>query len=108
NVPGPKEGPQTNERSFLSTTGDLGIDNLDAVAGPGRGTEPRGDLPACRSDGFEERGCKGEVRRGRGRERAPRAVERLSVSSASAVAHPDAGGEHVGEVAFAMASLAQH
>src|SRR5947208_15043449 len=26
NVPGPNEGPQTHERSFLSTTGDIGTE----------------------------------------------------------------------------------
>src|SRR5947208_1903244 len=104
----PKEPSQTNERSFLSTPGDLGIDNLDTVTRPVRGPEPRGDFPAGPPNGLEERVPEGEVRRGRGRERAARAVERLSVSSASEADHPDAVEEHIDEGALEMASLDQH
>src|SRR2546430_5234827 len=91
----------------LATQSDLGIDNLDPAAGPVRGPETKHYLPAGAPDRGEKRESEGQVRGGRGRERAARAVEFLAVSAASQTDYPTAVVEDVDEGAFHMAPLFQ-
>src|SRR5438552_16912202 len=72
----------------LATQSDLGIDNIDAATGSIRGPEAEGHLPARAPDRGEKRESEGQVRGGRCRERASRAVEFHAVSAASETDHP--------------------
>src|SRR5438093_11086204 len=81
----------------LATHADLGIDNLDPATGPVRGPEAEGYLPARAPDRGEKRESEGQVRGGRCRERASRAVEFLAVSAASQTEHPAAVVEYGAE-----------
>src|SRR5256886_7665418 len=89
----------------LATQSDLGIDNIDPAAGPVRGPEAKGHLPAGAPDRGEKRESQGQVRGGRGRERAARAVEFLAVSAASPTDHPTAVAEDVDPGTFHLAAL---
>src|SRR5437773_7807802 len=86
----PREG-------VLATQSDLGIDNIDPATASVRGPEAEGHLPARAPDRGEKRESEGQVRGGRCRERASRAVEFLAVSAASQTEHPAAVVEYVDE-----------
>src|SRR5947208_1566825 len=89
----------------LATHADLGIDNFDPAAGPVRGPEAKGYLPAGAPHRGEKRESEGQVGGGRGRERAARAVEFLAVSAASQTDHPTAVVVDVDEGTFHMAAF---
>src|SRR5256885_5179394 len=89
----------------LATQSDLGIDNIDPAAGPVRGPEAEGHLLACAPDRGEKRESEGQIRGGRRREGAARAVEFLAVSAASQTDHPAAVVEDVDEGTFHMAAF---
>src|SRR5256885_11772192 len=89
----------------LATQSDLGIDNIDPAAGPVRGPEAEGHLLACAPDRGEKRESEGQIRGGRRREGAARAVEFLAVSAASPTDHPAAVVEDVREGTFHVAAF---